>query len=79
MRKIIGILLLNLAALTLMADGKIFKRNSTYIGDCMVTWKDGKLYKGNSTYIGDCILTFADLPSPALIAWITFFFVRGFF
>ena len=60
-------------------DGKLYKGNSTYNSDCVVTFHNGKLFKGNSTYNSDCILTFEDYPSSALIAWITFFFFRGLF
>ena len=77
MRKAVGILLLSFIAFTLMADVKIFKGNSTYTRDCVVTYKDGKLYRGNSTYTRDCMLTFSGPPSEALIAWLIFSFYRG--
>ena len=60
MRKIGMILLLNFVAFTLMADMKIFKGDSTYTRDCVVTFKDGKLYKGDSTYTRDCVVTYKD-------------------
>ena len=44
--------------LTLSAEVKIYKGNSTYTSDCIATYYRGRLYKGNSTYTSDCIFTF---------------------
>ena len=44
--------------LTLSAEVKIYKGNSTYTSDCIATYYRGRLYKGNSTYTSDCVATY---------------------
>ncbi len=40
-----------------ISQTKVYKGNSTYIGNIQLTLKEAKIYKGNSTYIGDIIYT----------------------
>ena len=37
-------------------NNHLYKGNSTYQSDMLVTLKDGKLYKGNSTYRSDLLM-----------------------
>ena len=65
--------------LTLSAEVKIYKGNSTYTSDCIATYYRGRLYKGNSTYTSDCVMTTSDYLHPALAAWLYYYYFRGAF
>ena len=58
MKHFIMIFMTVFAALTVTAETRIYKGNSTYSSDCIATFYNNKLHKGNSTYSSDCIFTF---------------------
>ena len=66
MKKLLSLLLL-MISVTIMAQSRLHKGNSTYASDILYTW-DGKcLYKGRSTYMSDILFTISGkIPLPVL-------------
>lgn len=56
MKKLLSLLLL-MISVTVMAQSRLHKGNSTYTSDILYTWDGKYLYKGNSTYASDILYT----------------------
>ena len=49
-------------------NNNIYKGNSTYISDCILTVANNHVYRGNSTYSSDIIMTYEGyIPMSVLI------------